>query len=111
MKSKIMLLVFIMIIMSGCSKTVETLTCSLEVSDYTSEIIAEVDEDALIKNATATMKYNDEEEAKRMCGLLKSTGDSNGSLKCNGKEIIIKNFHKSMNGKDKLTKEEFLKYM
>ena len=115
MKLRIMLLVFVVLMFTGCgsSKTIETLTCTFEGTEtgYISDITAEVDEDYNIKNATVVMTYDDEQEAQRMCNLLKSTGDSQGNLKCNEKEIVIENFHKSMNGDDKITKEDFLKYM
>lgn len=113
MKHKILLLLLVLILFAGCSKK-EKLTCSIENTNEGSEfktvINAELKDD-IVTNATATMTYKDEESATNMCNILKVANDAEGNLECKGKEIIIKNYHKSLNSNGDITKEDLLEYM
>lgn len=112
MNKKIILL--LVILLTGCGKTVETLNCTRETTtegnEVVTEIKSEVNKDGIIKNAVSTMTYKDEIVAKDMCDVFRLASDSK-YVKCDGKVITIKNYHKSLAGKNKLTKETFLEHM
>lgn len=115
MKFKSILLFLLGILLTGCgNKTVETISCiyqnTNEGTEYKTEVLAEVNKDGIIKNAVATINFQDENLAKEMCSNLSVANDVK-NVKCEEKKITIKNYHKSISGKNKMTKEDFLEYM
>lgn len=117
MKKKILLVVLMLFVFTGCDKKKneeEILTCTFESkkkgNEYSAVIKATVDKDK-ITDATATMTYKEKELADSMCKIFKATGDAEGNLECKDKKIYIKNYHKSVSKDKKLSKEEFLDYM
>ena len=113
MKYKILLLSVMFVFMTGCGKE-ETLTCTSENTtqgaEFKSVVDIEIKKD-MVTNATATITYQDEEVANKMCNVFKFAQDSEQNLECNGKVITYKNFHKSANSTGTSTKEEFVEYM
>ncbi len=115
MKYKIILLLLLGFILTGCgNKTVETITCiyqnNNESTKYKTEVVAEVNKDNIIKNATATINFQDEDLAKEMCNNFSVVDDAE-NVTCKDKKIVIKKYHKSISGKNDLTKDAFLDYM
>ena len=118
MKRTIFIIIFILILVSGCGKNKtensELIICHLENMNEGVESITEVTanvKDNEIKNAQATITYETEEFANTMCSIFSKAEDSKGNLKCEDKTISIDNYHKSINNEKDLTKEEFLTYM
>ena len=115
MKKNILILMTLVLLVSGCGKKAsKTFTCTYENTNegtkYKTEIIAEVDKDGNIIDATAVMNYEDKDYAKEMCNLYSSASDSK-NVKCEDKKITIKKYDKSLSRNETLTEKEFLDYM
>ena len=115
MKYKIFLLLSLGIMLTGCgNKTVETITCiyqnTNEETKYKTEVVAEVNKDNIIKDATATINFKDENLAKEMCNNFSVVDDAE-NVKCTDTKIVIKKYHTSISGKKDLTKDAFVEYM
>ena len=114
MNKKIISFLLIIFLLSGCKKTAETITCTYENnkegSEYKTETTAEIDKDGIIINAKSVMTFKDKSLAEEMCENFSVTSDSK-NVKCKDNTITIKNYHKSLSGDKKLTKDVFLEYM
>ena len=110
---KIIILSILILITAGCGKKSEDFSCSCTVQsngkEYTTKIDAKVQENNVI-DATAYLTFNDDEFAQTMCNWLRSASESEGNLECNGRNITVKNYHKSLSN-ETFTKDKLITYL
>ena len=108
----IIILSILLLVVTGCKKN-EDFICSITNKsgdqEYTTKIEVDV-QNGKVMNATAYMTLNSDEFAQNMCDLLGVTSDADGNLECNGRNITIKNYHKSLSS-ETLTKEKLIEYL
>ena len=116
MKKKILILLLLGFILTGCKKEeiANTITCTYENTkegtEYKIETKADLNDKDIVINAVSTMTFEHQELADEMCSNYKVVSDAK-NVKCEGSVITINKFNKSMKSKGDLTKEEFLEYM
>lgn len=118
MKKTILCILLVLLLVTGCKKEEEKkeiITCTFNYSSngdkHDSTVTAEV-KDGIIVNATNKMHYEKEESAKTFCEITKKMAqDAEGNLECNGNDITMKNYHKSIKNNGDISKEDFLRYM
>ena len=104
---KILIIFSLLIIITGCgSSKNEDFACTLTTTDYITKVNAKV-KDGKVIDATGTITFTDSEKASKMCSILGVGSDAEGNLECHDKEIIIKNYHKSLSSST-ITKQEFI---
>ena len=110
---KIIILSILILITAGCGKKSEDFSCSYTVQsdgkEYITKVEVKVQENNVI-DATAYLTFNDDEFAQSMCSMLSSTSDAEGNLECDGRNITIKNYHKSLSN-ETFTKDKLIKYL
>ena len=107
--------------LTGCNlgnKIVCTGTTEESGKSVKMNIVANLKGD-IVKDVSATFKFNDKETATYFCNILKLANDQvkDGNkieFTCNGSTVIIKDFLKFSNSSEatkEITKEEFIKQM
>lgn len=111
-KVRIILLIFVMFLLSGCGSDIECTNSYNENVKYDMKITADLSNDKVV-NATARMKFKNSKDATNMCNLNKLLDLENVQIVCKEEEILIHNYQKIIlaNEKKSITKNEFIKIL
>lgn len=108
-KNKVILLVMLVLLLTGCGTDIKCSNSYEENIKYDMEITADVSKDKVV-NATASMKFENSEDATTMCNLKKLMDLETVEVVCREKEVLIRNYQKLMliNNEKDINKKQFV---
>jgi len=107
---KILLLIFILILFTGCGSDI---SCKKKYNDNIKYKVV-IDADVVngkIASSKATIKFENENDAKEICNLNKILNNENVLISCVSKKVVINGFHYLEMDKNanSISKEKFRK--
>ena len=111
MKTRVFLVIVIMLMLTGCGSN--SLKCTAKYSEsikYDVKVTSNIKNNK-IEGATVRMTFGNSEDAASMCELTKLSKNQKISVYCYTKEVVIKNYEYTLmsDGKTPITKDDFIK--
>lgn len=108
-KIKVILLVMLIFLLTGCGSDIKCTSSYEENIKYEMKITADISKDNIV-SSTASMKFENSEDANTMCNLKKLLDLETVEVVCKDKEVLIHNYHKLMfeDNPKVITKDKFV---